>query len=572
MDNLNFETQQLRYEIEAHSQDLLTYLDNLSDELQANRYEDFVLTCLFREVGLYGKSDINLQNAKETYDPKLFKALKSLIERSDHFTFIDENTAVFQLESELVSQPIIEPTIKLSQYQTDAIKAFRAGKNIAIQATAGAGKTFILSQFATISAPAKKACVVFNKHNVSQLTSKFPDSWSGCPSTSHSLFYRLLRNSLGVNRIQVNGFKYHDLARDYLRGKKKPLEIAEIVALFNSYRVSNATDLEGFAEQYVHYEGLKVKSMPALIDCLDYLETEGLKTLSKKVDFTDMIWGYVRKGNPVPYNLVMVDECQDLNPITIAALKMLMPAQFVAMGDRNQAIMGFAGADVDSFDNIKAAFNCEELPLSVCYRCPDSHITLVNDRLPHVVIEGTGKQGQVIKGNGIYEADLILCRFTAPLVSLWFKFVANNIPARIRGRDIGKGLTNIVKRAIKEGVNHKDFPAFLDSWADEQIAKVNPDSPTYEQKLELIAEKQQVLMIFYAKTENLSNIVLLLDQMFTDEERGVKLLSTIHRSKGLEYDNVAILQSCDLPINAHPQELNVFFVALTRAKKSLYLS
>ena len=462
--------------------------------------------------------------------------------------------------------------MKLSQYQTDAIDAFKSGKNIAIQATAGAGKTFILSQFAAISAPTKKACIVFNKHNVSQLTAKFPGSWSGCLSTSHSLFYRLLRNSLGVSRIQVNGFKYHDLARDYLRGKEKPLEINEIVALFNSYRVSDSYNLEEFAEKYVHYEGLQVKSMTALIDCLDYLETEGLKTLTKKVDFTDMIWGYVRKGNPTKYALIMVDECQDLNPLTISALQMLNPAQFVAVGDRNQAIMGFAGADGDSFDNIKEAFNCEELPLSVCYRCPDSHISVVNDRLPHVVIEGTGKQGQVIKGSGIYEADLILCRFTAPLVSLCFNLIANNIPARVRGRDIGKGLTNIVKRAIKEGVNHKGFPAFLDDWADEQTRKINPDSPTYEQKVGLIAEKQQVLMIFYAKTDKLGGVVLLIDQMFSDDEQGFKVLSTIHRAKGLEYDNVAILQSSDLPINAHPQELNVFFVALTRAKKSLYLS
>lgn len=69
-----------------------------------------------------------------------------------------------------------------------------------------------------------------------------------------------------------------------------------------------------------------------------------------------------------------------------------------------------------------------------------------------------------------------------------------------------------------------------------------------------------------------------LDMMTTsgteDSEDAVIVLSTIHRAKGLEYDAVVVLNCRDrlFPMNAKdPEEMRLYYVAVTRARKFLYM-
>ena len=178
------------------------------------------------------------------------------------------------------------------------------------------------------------------------------------------------------------------------------------------------------------------------------------------VDFTDMLWLPNILGlRPKQYELVLVDECQD---ISTAARRLLIASvkrggRMMWIGDRKQAINGFAGADSESFDAIIRETRAQVLPLSVCYRCPTSHLARARvwrsdiearhgapvgsirtlDRIDYVDIAAAG--------------DLVICRRTAPLIGLCFELIAAGTSAMVRGRaDMSKGLIKIVKRASKK--------------------------------------------------------------------------------------------------------------------------
>ena len=61
-----------------------------------------------------------------------------------------------------------------------------------------------------------------------------------------------------------------------------------------------------------------------------------------------------------------------------------MNGRFVAVGDPKQAIYGFAGADVESFNLLKQLPHTAKLPLSVCYRCDKSIIELAKTEVPQI--------------------------------------------------------------------------------------------------------------------------------------------------------------------------------------------
>ena len=102
------------------------------------------------------------------------------------------------------------------------------------------------------------------------------------------------------------------------------------------------------------------------------------------IDFVDMIYFPVYFNMNVPYSLrnsldtVLIDESQDLSQLQQLFIRKLNTGfnRFIFVGDRNQSIYGFNGADTEAIDRIKFNFTPKELPLSICYRCPEKIVRL----------------------------------------------------------------------------------------------------------------------------------------------------------------------------------------------------
>ncbi len=106
-----------------------------------------------------------------------------------------------------------------------------------------------------------------------------------------------------------------------------------------------------------------------------------------------------------------------------------------------QAIMAFAGADSTSYDRILTATGAQEFPLSVCYRCPRSHLEdLARREVPDIEARPGAPVGTIASvpedalGDLVRAGDLVLCRMTAPLIGWCLKLIERMIPARARTR------------------------------------------------------------------------------------------------------------------------------------------
>src|SRR5690606_10304384 len=174
--------------------------------------------------------------------------------------------------------------------------------------------------------------------------------------------------------------------------------------------------------------------------------------------------------------------------------------------------------------------------------------------------------------------DLIICRLTAPLIRECISLIKRRIPAKVKGRDIGKQLTDVVENvANMAGFTWSSFPAYLDAYKREK-----------ENYLIQKEVSENVLQAFYDKVDavdvcaqefqatSASDLIRQIESLF-DDERSTIFLSTVHRAKGLEGDRIFILEPDLLPFTwkgqldwQYVQEKNLQYVAYTRSKRELY--
>lgn len=173
----------------------------------------------------------------------------------------------------------------------------------------------------------------------------------------------------------------------------------------------------------------------------------------------------------------------------------------------------------------------------------------------------------------------ILCRNTAPLVGFAYTLLQRDIPCRILGKDIGKQLIDIVKKM--RALSLEDLQAKLQVWHDREYAA----ALEHDRNPERISDQHQCLLFFLKgldeESRNVDSLIAKIDLMFTDDRNGGMssrvTLSTVHKSKGLEFPIVFILdKSKYMPSryakseSAMKQEWNLLYVAITRSMDKLF--
>jgi DNA helicase-2/ATP-dependent DNA helicase PcrA len=279
---------------------------------------------------------------------------------------------------------------------------------------------------------------------------------------------------------------------------------------------------------------------------------------------------------------VIIDEAQDTNPVRRALAKAALKpgGRLMAVGDPRQAIYGFTGASHDAIDIIKREFSAIELQLTVSYRCPQAVAELAREIVPYFEAAEGAIEGQV-SNLDINEAikllgphDAVLCRQTAPLMSLAFQLIARKVGCVMLGRDIGSGLVSLVKQMKAKNIEGLDakLTAFLEREVAAYMAKGE------EQKAEMVTDRvacvRTVIEHLPENSRSIPKLIAQIEGMFSDEN-GVLTLCSQHKSKGREWDNVAILAPELNPSRwarqewQHVQEQNLMYVAWTRAMKHL---
>lgn len=479
-----------------------------------------------------------------------------------------------------------------SKYQQAVYNHIENGNgNAVIDAVAGSGKsTTIVNAIKLIPTTNTLLFLAFNKAIVEELKMKIGNLPNVEVRTLHSLGMSAMLKSF---KFTVDEKKYTTYINDGVKyGQiKATIELVEeeqqtykqnVKKLVDLYRVNLCTDLQSLETVCEKYE---IATLDNECEMALNVVKWGLNQISV-IDFTDMIYfPNVKKLQMPQFDYVFIDECQDLSACQRELfLKALKPnGRFVAVGDPRQAIYGFAGADVESFNLLKDIPNTTLLPLSVCYRCDNAIIEMAKNIVPQIEARENAPEGIVqedVKLSQIVDGDMILCRVNAPLVALCMKYIGEGTKAYVKGRDIGTNLINMINKTKRRNINdaidsiHKEGKKIVakivrKSKCSETDAKTDATYTNFLDKVRAIEVLSEGLQYSDAVCRRIESI-------FKDDQKNGICLSSVHKAKGLEADNVYILMR-DKFYNKYAmriewmaeQETNLVYVAYTRAKHLL---
>jgi len=172
----------------------------------------------------------------------------------------------------------------------------------------------------------------------------------------------------------------------------------------------------------------------------------------------------------------------------------------------------------------------------------------------------------------------VLCRNNAPLIALAYSLIGRGVAAHVLGREIGEGLQKLIDKMNATNIDMliERFEAYFSRETKKAEKKGR------NRRVATLDDQQTCLEVFINNlTETNRSIAGLkrqISRIFDEDAAGVTL-SSIHKAKGREWENVAILDShlMPSPFAKKPwqasQEKNLEYVAITRAKVNLvYIS
>ena len=474
--------------------------------------------------------------------------------------------------------------------------------HLVVEAAAGSGKsTTLIKCLDFIPNNDKVLLTAFNTDIVNELKKKTSDRPNVEVRTLHGLGLLFIKKNIPQASAIPEPFKYDSFIKNNikeltsintytLRGREyfRYLDnIKKFVDFGRYYLCQTVRDLDFIEERYG-------------IDTIADEKEAALKVMEwgknalETIDYTDMVWlpnVLYLKPLGLLFDFIMVDECQDMNKaereLVLKCFK--MGTRMMSVGDSSQMLYAFSGGDPESFNALKSIPNTKCLPLSISYRCGKSIVDFAKKIVPTIEAADNAVDGQVVKNvslDAVKDGDMILCRNNAPLVQIYNEFLKLGKKSFIRGKDIGNNLKAIVKSTKQDELNAdcKADGVFVRLYDDLFVsrnklmekfgidAETAMNSPQIQNKLDMI----NALEILAEGIKTSEEIIEKIDEIFPkrDKKDGISL-STIHKAKGLEANNVFIACDSLMPSKSAKkdweirQEYNLMYVAYTRAKHIL---
>ena len=483
--------------------------------------------------------------------------------------------------------------------QANAIKIFATYEDLVLQAGAGAGKTSTLKFLANhAQANGRRGqYLAYNAKIVKEVRGDMPGNVA-C-NTMHSIAFAACGKDfadrlpskmprqpahevaaiLGIKTLHIPGF-----------GKEEGRNLAA------GWLASKCL---GMVDRFCHTPAREIEaSHLAFIDGIDAIDEETGKALTVNnrrvaeyllpfarkawADMTDVAGrlrvthdSYLKAwslSEPViDVDFILLDEAQDADPVQAEVIKFnrARGVQVVCVGDEQQVLYEWRGA-VNAMADFEA-MGAKVAFLSQSFRFGDAVAEQANgllDRLgARLRVKGFGKVASTV--GPVADPDAILCRSNAGAVRALMGAIASGRRVHLVG-----GTAEIVSfckaaQRLQGGqtTQHAEL-AMFSSWAD-VVRYVEEEEQGADLKLNVKLVEQ-----FGAEA-----IIEALDS--NQDERATQaaswdgvVISTAHKSKGLQWDSVQIGPDFVPPKQGDlsPAELRLAYVAVTRAKFQLDLS
>lgn len=470
--------------------------------------------------------------------------------------------------------------------------------NAVISAKAGSGKTSTCVTAIKLIKPKNKVMfLAFNKSIAEELSQKLKDYPNVEVRTSHGLGFAIIRKNV-EGEVELDEFKY----RRYVKSNISELTTIDVTLTKNQLYnyIESICALVDFARFNLAQTAEEVKSLAVKYDVPIFFDEcdvvikvlEWGKTELNSIDYADMVWLPVElsmNARAFQKDFIFIDECQDQSLMSIELFLKCFKrgTRFIAVGDEDQCINTFCGSSEEAFQYMKDYPKTSQFDLPICYRCPKTVVELAKTLVPDIECREDAPKGDIIEKcwtSSLQSGDMVLCRSKAPLLKVYTKLLRKGIQCHIKGQDIGTNLKKLIEEVDIEELNTNlksdgVFVRLYDNLFEIRNKLMESKGLDYQDatltnyitnRYDMIKALTVLAENYTTKTELLSHI----DEIFDETREGV-ILSTIHKAKGLEADNVYILCNSSMPSSLAKKEWeknaeqNLIYVAYTRAKKKL---
>jgi len=474
----------------------------------------------------------------------------------------------------------------------------------------GCGKTTALlkiveAAFSRGVAPDRIAFVAFTRRAAQEAKERMVEKFG--LSIDDIPYFKTL-HSFAFTQLDVEPGQILDGAKLAAYAKAEGLELsAEYVDEFGQIETTPTTDDERALtalslarltrrdlEDVIIEANLDYEYVSKLAD--DY---ELFKKQSLLVDFTDLIVQFVDEATVPQFDLLIVDEAQDLSKLQWAMVDKLADESkdVYFAGDDDQAIYSWAGADIEHFLNLDA--DREVLPTSyrlkrTVFDACQNVINCVDDRYPkdwqpHAdggEVDFVGFLDQLDMSEGTWfllaRTNFLVKKYTKHLRAEGLPYImatrqglkssveVEPVQAALVYENLKSGKTfngqqlRVVWDNIDTKIRPTTGPVFEDaeSYGIDDLCSTGFDpTPSWLDALSISGGMQEYIRAIRARGESL-----------TKQPRITA--STIHGVKGGEADNVVINQKLSARtysswVDCAPNEYRVLFTAMSRAKERL---
>ncbi|WRC45422.1 ATP-dependent helicase [Helicobacter pylori] len=286
-------------------------------------------------------------------------------------------------------------TLQLNPEQLKAAKALK-GYNLVI-ASAGTGKTStivgrILYLLDNGIKPEEILLLTFTNKASNEMIARVA-KYSKLSSkieagTFHAVAYRYLKEHYpNLSLKQPKELKkllesIVDTKNALTDDDKKPYTSQHLYALYSLY--TNALKQEDFSAWLSHKNPEHTPYAAFYENILD--EFENTKKKHNYIDYNDLLLLFKQAmlERPSPYKEVLCDEFQDTNPLQESILDAINPPSLFCVGDYDQSIYAFNGADISIISNFTQKYkNARVFTLTKNYRSSKEILDLANQVIQH---------------------------------------------------------------------------------------------------------------------------------------------------------------------------------------------
>ena len=469
--------------------------------------------------------------------------------------------------------------------QQAILDSFKEHRILKINAIAGSGKSSTLKMLSELN-PQPSLYICYNKTTATEASNKFPKHTS-C-RTAHSLAYSLYGNLLQhkLNRVKGTGYvnvakTVSELVKYYKLEDIIPREGISVTARTQGTLIKDTVSrFQNSSDNTITEKHIPYKQLKEVLDTHPEVDESSLK--EKIVRYANMLWCDRINPNSVvlaehdtylklwqlskpqlPYDIIYVDESQDSNPVILDVLRQQHHCKIVYVGDHFQSIYQWRQA-VNAMQEIEAPTKL----LSQSFRFGNSIAELAT-----YIIDGKIH----IKGTPTIDSKLGLV--DSKTYTMIFRTNASLIDQAVRLISNGKKIKCEIDTTKFESVLTSVEALFkndLKNVKDEDISLYGTWKDLLEALEEHVEYKRIVNIVLGNQTQRYLKAIHKMKKQSNDFDI---LLITAHKSKGLEWNNVII--GDDFPIDTilklphekgyNQQEINLFYVACTRAKLNLQL-